>query len=128
MGKKCPVEGYYEGVSNNTASCLSCYYSCQTCSGSSDSECLSCFGDADLDESSGDGKYCHNKNLIYKIFSSSRWYYILSIGFIVNFIIVVVLVLYICRWRAAKAGFEILGKPASLKGSRTPPVATAQSL
>jgi len=102
--KKCPEEGYYEGVSNNTATCLSCYYSCQTCSGPSDSECLSCFGDADLDESSGDGKYCHNKNLIFKIFSSSRWYYVLSIGFFVNFIIVVLLVFYICRWRASKAG------------------------
>jgi len=93
-----------EGVSNNTASCLSCYYSCQTCSGPSDSECLSCYGDAELDESSGDGKYCHNKNLVFKIFSSSRWYYVLSIGFVVNFIIVVLLVFYICRWRASKAG------------------------
>ena len=102
--KKCPEEGYYEGVSNNTATCLSCCYSCQTCSGPSDSECLSCFGDADLDESSGDGKYCHNKNLIFKIFSSWRWHYVLSIGFFVNFIIVVLLVFYICRWRASKAG------------------------
>merc|ERR1712008_51435 len=104
------------GVSNNTAACLDCYYSCQTCTGSSDSECIICYGDAALDESSGAGKFCHNKTLVFKIFSSSRWYYILSIGFIVNFIIVVILVLYICRWRAAKAGFEMLGKPVSWRG------------
>jgi len=114
--KNCPVDGYYEGVSNNTATCLECYYSCKTCTGSNDYECTSCFGDADLDESSSLGKYCHNKTLVFKIFSSSRWYYILSIGFIVNFIIVILLVLYIYRWRAAKAGFVLIGKPASLNG------------
>merc|ERR1719470_369626 len=78
--RECPPEGYYEGVSNNTAACLDCYYSCATCSGPNDHECTSCYGDADLDESSGMGKYCHNKTLVFKIFSSSRWYYILSIG------------------------------------------------
>jgi len=122
--RECPPEGYYEGVSNNTAACLDCYYSCATCAGPNDHECKSCYGDADLDESSGLGKYCHNKTLVFKIFSSSRWYYILSIGFIVNFIIVVVLVLYICRWRAAKAGKTSLLERVKNSTSRYSPVAS----
>jgi len=122
--KECPSEGFYEGVSNNTAACLDCYYSCQTCSGPNDYECMSCYGDAELDESSSLGKYCHNKTLVFKIFSSSRWYYILSIGFIVNFIIVVLLVLYIFRWRQAKAGKTSLLDRVKNSTSRYSPVAS----
>ena len=44
-------------------------------------------------------KYCHNKSLINKVFSSSRWYYVLTIGFMVNFFIIVFLVVYIVLWR-----------------------------
>jgi len=122
--RECPPEGFYEGVSNNTAACLDCYYSCQTCSGPSDYECISCYGDAELDESSSLGKYCHNKTLVFKIFSSSRWYYILSIGFIVNFIIVIVLVMYIFRWRQAKAGKTSLLDRVKNSTSRYSPVAS----
>ena len=53
---------------------------------------MSCFGDADLEEESSTQRYCHNKSLINRVFSSSRWYYVLSIGFMVNFGVVVVLV------------------------------------
>jgi len=122
--KECPKEGFYQGVSNNTAACLDCYYSCQTCSGPNDYECTSCYGDAELDESSSLGKYCHNKTLIFKIFSSSRWYYILSIGFVVNFIIVILLVLYILRWRRAKAGKTSLLDRVKNSTSRYSPVAS----
>eukprot|EP00092_Neocalanus_flemingeri_P033440 GFUD01036357.1.p1 GENE.GFUD01036357.1~~GFUD01036357.1.p1 ORF type:complete len:862 (-),score=191.63 GFUD01036357.1:334-2919(-) len=122
--KECPSQGLYEGVSNNSAACLDCYYSCRTCSGPNDYECISCYGDAELDESSSLGKYCHNKTLVFKIFSSSRWYYILSIGFIINFIIVVVLVMYILRWRRAKAGKTSLLDRVKNSTSRYSPVAS----
>ena len=59
---------------------------------------MSCFGDAELEESDAH-KYCHNKSLINKVFSSTRWYYVLTIGFLVNFFIVVFLVVYIIQWR-----------------------------
>ena len=58
----------------------------------SSTQCLSCFGDAELEEESASQRYCHNKSLINRVFSSSRWYYVLSIGFMVNFSVVVVLV------------------------------------
>ena len=57
----------------------------------------------ELDDSSNVGKHYHNKRLVFKIFSSSRWYYIFSIGFVINFIIVILLV-YIFHWRSFKAG------------------------
>ncbi len=60
---------------------------------------MSCYGDAKLDEESPTVKYCHNKSLINRVFSASRWYYVLTIGFMVNFCIIVVLIVYILRWR-----------------------------
>ena len=62
-------------------------------------QCTTCFGDAELEEESPTNKYCHNKSLIDKVFSSSRWYYVLTIGFMVNFFIVVFLIIYIIQWR-----------------------------
>lgn len=50
-----------------------------------------------MDEMPSGETYCHNKNLIFKVFSSSRWYYILSLGFLVNTILIIVLVVYIYR-------------------------------
>lgn len=106
--KQCPSQGYYEGVANSSTACLSCYYSCQTCHGPNDYECLTCYGDAELDTTSSIGKYCHNKNLVSKIFSSSRWYYVMTLGFIANFAVVLCLIVYILRKRKAKAGKQSL--------------------
>jgi len=122
--KQCPDVGYFEGEANNTATCLTCYYSCKTCTGPNDYECSSCYGDADLNENSGIGKYCHNKGLVFKIFSSSRWYYVLSIGFIVNFIVVVVLVLYILRWKRSRDGKAGLLARVKSGATRYSPVGT----
>eukprot|EP00093_Oithona_nana_P005555 05555.XXX_231746_225773_1 [CDS] Oithona nana genome sequencing. len=96
--ESCPAEGYYQGTENHQDSCLQCYYSCKTCNGPNDYQCISCYGDAELEESESH-KYCHNKSLINKVFSSTRWYYVLTIGFLVNFFIVVFLVIYIIQWR-----------------------------
>lgn len=97
--EQCPAEGYFVGQENHKQACLQCYYTCKTCNGPSDYQCLECYGDAQLEEESPDFKYCHNKSLINRVFSSSRWYYVLSIGFLVNFCIILVLVVYIVRWR-----------------------------
>lgn len=84
--------------------CLQCYYTCKTCSGPNDYECTSCYGDASIEENSPGHKYCHNAGLVSKIMSSSKWYYVLTLGFMVNLGIVVVLVVYILRRRRARAG------------------------
>jgi len=77
--------------------CFQCYYTCETCTGSNDYQCVSCYGDAQLELSASGESYCHNKNLIFKVFSSSRWYYILSLGFLINTILIIVLLIYIYR-------------------------------
>jgi len=100
----CPPQGYYQGLNNMSGHCLQCYYTCQTCTGPNDYQCLSCYGDAQLDAMPGGQNFCHNKNLIFKVFSSSRWYYILSIGFLVNTILIVVLLVYIYRRRSRSKG------------------------
>lgn len=63
-------------------------------------QCLSCYSDAQLEEqSSGEERYCFNKSIMERVLSSSRWYYVLSVGVVVNLAIIVVLVVYIARWR-----------------------------
>jgi len=93
----CPTEGYYQAKSNMSDHCFQCYYTCQTCTGSNDNQCLSCYGDAQLDKAPTGESYCHNKNLIFKVFSSSRWYYILSLGFLINTILIIILLIFIYR-------------------------------
>jgi len=97
--ESCPAEGFYVGQENHQDSCIQCYYTCKSCDGPNDYQCTECFGDAELEEESPTNKYCHNKSLIDKVFSSSRWYYVLTIGFMVNFFIVVFLIIYIIQWR-----------------------------
>jgi hypothetical protein len=41
---------------------------------------------------------------VFKVFSSSRWYYILTLGFIVNIMIIVILLVYIYRRRSNSKG------------------------
>jgi len=94
---ECPTEGYYQARSNMSDHCFQCYYTCQTCTGSDDYQCLSCYGDAELDNTLSGESYCRNKNLLFKVFSSSRWYYILSLGFLINTILIIVLLIYIYR-------------------------------
>jgi len=116
----CPVEGFYQGQSNRTATCLSCYYSCRRCVGPNDNQCTGCFGDAEL-EATGNGGHCHNIGLMSKILSSSKWYYVLSLGFLVNFFVVIVLIMYILRRRARKGlTNSLLG---GSRGTRYSPVA-----
>merc|ERR1712226_1577829 len=89
----CPAVGFYkeDGGRGDGDKCVPCYYSCKTCNGPNDYQCLSCFGDATLDQESSEGRYCYNSSLVGRMLSASRWYYVLSIGFVFNFVIVVVL-------------------------------------
>ena len=92
----CP-EQYYKGRNNHQSTCLKCYYSCKTCNGPNDYQCSTCFDDAILEEESHAQTYCHNKSLIDQVLHTSRWYYALSIGFLVNFCIIIILIIYIVR-------------------------------
>jgi len=123
--QQCPHQGFFQGSANSSATCLPCYYSCQSCTGPNDYQCSTCYGDAELDSNSDSGSFCHNKGLIFKIFSSSRWYYVLSIGFLVNFLIVIVLVLYIIRRKRAKAGKTSLLSRVKSGGNRYSPVSSS---
>merc|ERR550519_108603 len=101
---KCPDEGFYPGVSNSTWACLPCYYSCKACTGPDDYQCKDCYQDAQLSTHGDHGQsFCHNKSLVFKVFASSRWYYMLSVAFLFNFCIVLILVLYILKCGQSKS-------------------------
>ena len=94
----CP-KGYYKSETgyDHHKTCIKCYYSCKTCTGPNDYQCTSCYEDATLEEESHGQTYCHNKSLNDQVIHTSRWYYVLSIGFMVNFCIILVLITYIVR-------------------------------
>lgn len=107
--QKCPEEAYFQGISNNTSSCLPCYYSCKTCSGPNDYQCSGCFADADLDSEGKNGQiFCRNKSLVARVLSTSRWYYILFLAFVLNLVIIIILVLYISKWRKQSSGASVM--------------------
>jgi len=54
---------------------------------------------------------CNNAGMVEKIISSSKWYYVLTFGLIINFFVVVILLVYIMRRRARK-GYTPVGKAA----------------
>ena len=47
--------------------------------------------------------YVYISRFVLQVWSSSRWYYILSIGFLINFIIIIILIIYILRWKQSKS-------------------------
>jgi len=100
----CPPQGYFQATSDLSAHCVQCYYSCATCTGNAENQCLSCYSDAELETTEDGSKRCLNKNLVFKVFSSSRWYYILTVGFLVNTILIVLLLVYIIRRKNKKGG------------------------
>jgi len=105
----CPPEGYYEGQSNSSTACLACYYSCRTCTGPNDYQCSACYGDSHLVVEAGRSQ-CNNAGMVEKVISSSKWYYMLTFGLIINFFVVVILLVYILRRRARK-GSKLDGVP-----------------
>ncbi|KZC05583.1 hypothetical protein WN55_04523, partial [Dufourea novaeangliae] len=82
---QCPAKTY--GVSDERKSaCVPCHYSCLTCSGPSDTECTSCYEDADL--SSVNDFQCVLKDLSWTM-QSTIWFYRMSILFSINLAVLI---------------------------------------
>lgn len=98
--QQCPAKTY--SVSDETtAVCAPCHYSCLSCTGPLDTQCLQCHEDSEL--SSGfNGSQCILKDLAWTV-QSSLWFYRMTILFTINFVVVAIAAIYIAvSWYARK--------------------------
>ncbi|XP_011147537.1 furin-like protease 1 isoform X3 [Harpegnathos saltator] len=89
--RECPSGTYAVWDHDKTgAFCVECHYSCQTCRGSSDVDCVACHEDSVL-ISSGNGTRCVLINLSWKM-QSTVWYYRMTVFFTINIFLMIVLI------------------------------------
>ncbi|XP_046678962.1 furin-like protease 1 isoform X1 [Homalodisca vitripennis] len=84
------TEGYYPALTNV---CARCHYSCLSCSGPNDYQCLVCYGDALLvvfDQES----YCYPRTLV-ETMDITKWYYRACLGLAFNICLLLVFICYI---------------------------------
>ncbi|XP_053997118.1 furin-like protease 1, isoforms 1/1-X/2 [Hylaeus anthracinus] len=87
---ECPTTTY--GISDETkAVCAPCHYSCLTCSGPLDTECVTCHEDAEL--SNFNDSQCILKDLTWTM-QSTIWFYRMSILFAINLGVLMVAAIY----------------------------------
>lgn len=67
----CPL-GYF--VPENASVCIGCHYSCKSCFGSSDYECLECYPDYVLVNATVLEQFCYPRELVSKL-NFVEWYY-----------------------------------------------------
>lgn len=80
--------------------CLPCHYSCRTCSGPNDFQCLTCHDDANLHRKEHDygtvATHCYPGGLMNNLNSNYFWYKALLVTLVINVAVVIFLVFYIC--------------------------------
>ncbi|KAK9307456.1 hypothetical protein QLX08_002254 [Tetragonisca angustula] len=93
---KCPSGTY--GVSDESkAVCSDCHYSCLTCSGPSNTECVSCHEDAELSTNLGE-PVCVLRELSWTM-RSTLWFYQMTVLFSVNVVVFGLIILYmVAKW------------------------------
>lgn len=90
----CPAGAYAVREHNKTdVFCVNCHYSCLSCKGPSDADCITCHEDATL-MWSDNAKRCVLNNLSWKM-QSTVWYYRMTVVFLINFTVMIVIVVYL---------------------------------
>lgn len=76
--------------------CLPCHYTCATCSGPHNSQCVSCLDDAELYNDTGitTKVYCYPKTILPHI-NNANWHYKVNIGLSIVLFIISCVALYI---------------------------------
>ncbi|CAK9811856.1 Furin-like protease 1, isoform 1-CRR [Anthophora quadrimaculata] len=104
---KCPIGTY--GIFDDTkAVCYACHYSCLTCSGSSNTECTSCHGDAEISSNLNES-VCILRELSWTM-QSTLWFYRMTVLFLINVIVFVLVAIYlVIKWYLLKRNSLIYG-------------------
>jgi hypothetical protein len=89
----CP-EQYFPSVNAKSQPvCSYCHYTCKACSGPSDYQCSSCYGDASLKHTTEAESYCYPKAILPAL-ETSKWFYWMFIAFSANVTVLIMIVLY----------------------------------
>jgi len=89
--------------------CLPCHYSCVTCTGASDSECISCHADAKLSGTATE-RYCRPKELVDQLASYDRWALGIELALALNVAVLVALLAYLfCSSKSCTRSDRMIG-------------------
>ncbi|XP_014473595.1 PREDICTED: furin-like protease 1, isoforms 1/1-X/2 isoform X2 [Dinoponera quadriceps] len=92
--QQCPSGTYAVRDHDKTgAFCIKCHYSCLSCKGPSDTDCLTCHEDSAL-MLSDNGEHCVLHNLSWKM-QSTMWYYRMTVVFLTSIALMTVVVVYL---------------------------------
>ncbi|XP_020280997.1 furin-like protease 1, isoforms 1/1-X/2 isoform X2 [Pseudomyrmex gracilis] len=96
--QQCPSGTYAVQRGNKSSEfCIPCHYSCLSCKGPTDADCVSCHTDSILTFSNGDA-FCILSNLSWKM-QSTTWYYRMTMAFLINLsLIILVIVCLMFSW------------------------------
>lgn len=90
----CPSGAYVVRNHDKTnAFCVNCHYSCLSCKGPSDADCIACHEDSML-TLSDNGMQCVLNNLSWKM-QSTMWYYRMNVLFLFNIALMIVVIVYL---------------------------------
>ncbi|XP_033212963.1 furin-like protease 1 isoform X7 [Belonocnema kinseyi] len=96
----CPA-GTYAASDESHSVCVSCHYSCATCSGPTGNECTSCHQDSVRIESN-----CVLTSIAWKMQATS-WFYRMTIFFVINLSVITAAAIYLCvSWFRRKLIFR----------------------
>lgn len=92
-----------ENDTKPSLTCLPCHYTCATCVGPHDNQCLSCLDDAQLFNltDSEPKYYCYQKSVVSQI-NDANWHYRLNVALVVVLFVVSSACLYFMLSCAAK--------------------------
>ncbi|XP_042864322.1 furin-like protease 1 isoform X4 [Penaeus japonicus] len=97
--------------------CRPCHYTCRSCSGPQDYECLSCWGDAVLYNAYKGQNYCHPSTLHDAYESLQSWYKFLLGILLCLLILVLILAVLVLRARnSSRRSYPVVGVPALSPG------------
>ncbi|GAB6032404.1 Uracil phosphoribosyltransferase, synthesizes UMP from uracil, variant 2 [Chamberlinius hualienensis] len=97
----CP-EGHFESsqqldVTHLVPVCLKCHYTCRTCSGPNDYQCIACYGDAELQD-----YYCRPMDLLHRLNTTRHYEVALFIFFLVCIMVFFGSIIYVKMNRGQK--------------------------
>lgn len=91
--QQCPPGTYeVQGDDDSGAFCTACHYSCLSCKGPSDADCITCHADSIFTRNNG-RSLCVLSSISWKM-ESTVWFHRLTVAFLINLCLMIAIIIY----------------------------------
>lgn len=91
--RQCPSGTYAApGDIDSNVFCIACHYSCLSCKGPSDIDCITCYADSKFIWNNGRA-LCVVRSISWKM-QSTEWFYKMTVVFLINLGLVIAVIIY----------------------------------